>query len=539
MGISEFEKQRQQNISRNRELFRKLNLDTLSSDFHRDVPHAENEDEAEERKRRKRSKKSSQARHKKKELEPEKPLRRSRRIAGIKLESSESYIVDKELEQERKEREEKERLKTIRLSGDLMLGDVLNGEGKAGESAKATLDTLSRLGKSFSMGDFYDAVKDKQPADKKTADLRKEFDELSLYDKFHPNDIRLTSQRMTSILFHPSVSRKIVIGGDTMGLMGIWSIDDDTEDEPSISHLKFHGKNIPKFVIRPEEPGEVVSCSYDGSVRVLDLNKTISRSILEFDDAWGDASGISDINFIDSNVCYFTTLGGEFASLDLREKELKNREQLQVLRLHDKKIGSFAVNPNFTKQVATASLDRTLRIWDLRKVGKSAWSEFAHAKSPHCIGSYHSRLSVSTADWNLTNDIVCNGYDNTIRLFQLGDQHTDDPEYVIEPIVEKSEEGMESIPVNLDPTNTLKHNCQTGRWVSILKAKWQSNPRDGVQKFVIGNMNRYFDIFNRNGAQLAHIGHENMTSVPAVACFHRTENWIVGGNASGKAFLFS
>lgn len=62
---------------------------------------------------------------------------------------------------------------------------------------------------------------------------------------------------------------------------------------------------------------------------------------------------------------------------------------------------------------------------------------------------------------------------------------------------------------------------------------------DGVEKFVIANMKKYFDIYSRDGTMLAHIGDENMTSVPAVCTFHPTENWVVGGNSSGKTFLLT
>ncbi len=146
MGLSEFEKRRQQNIQRNQELFKKLNLDTLSSDFHRSI--GETKNGVEKPKKRKTRKNT----RKKKELRPEHPLRRSARLAGIKAESTDDNKLQEQMEKQRKEKEEEERLKSIRLSGDLMLTDVLNSKGKAGEDAKETLDRLSRLGKSFSMG---------------------------------------------------------------------------------------------------------------------------------------------------------------------------------------------------------------------------------------------------------------------------------------------------------------------------------------------------------------------------------------------------
>ncbi|GMG55562.1 unnamed protein product [Ambrosiozyma monospora] len=319
--------------------------------------------------------------------------------------------------------------------------------------------------------------------------------------------------------------------------MGIWSVEDEDNERasPEISHFKFHTKSIPKFEIRSEKPEEVISASYDGTIRQFDLTKGISKTVLEFDDEYGSSCGITDIKFIDTNICYLVSMEGEFSTFDIREKNNWKRSGLEVLRLHDKKNGMFTVNPNNISQVATGSNDRTLRIWDLRTVGPSTWSTYEDSKSPHCIGSYRSRLSVSSADWNRSNDIVCNGYDNTIRIFQLGEQITG-RKPIIQPIL--GEEEWEGIPNNLAPFNTLKHNCQTGQWVSILKARWHLNPSDGVEKFVIGNMNHSFDVFDRNGDMLAHLNDVKMTATPAACNFHPTENWLVGANSRGRPYLF-
>ena len=67
-----------------------------------------------------------------------------------------------------------------------------------------------------------------------------------------------------------------------------------------------------------------------------------------------------------------------------------------------------------------------------------------------------------------------------------------------------------------------------------LRAQWQAMPQDGVQRFCIGNMNRFVDIYTSRGEQLAQLGGEGITAVPAVAQFHPTKNWIAAGTASGK-----
>ncbi|OWB66566.1 hypothetical protein B5S30_g1907 [[Candida] boidinii] len=644
--VSEFERQRLLNISRNKELFKKLNLDSISTNFKneisRDLPSSNNDrsgngsgshgDYDTSKRSSKRAKTTARRVKVKNELDAKSkmPLRRSSRIAGVKIESpvgvDGSEVATGYFHNNLEEVRRLEELKRMRLSGDVSLMDILNSgqskpvtannsrsnsrvnsplssprkrrtrnssaeddevvvkteEGGDASTSELTdtplnsdeiskLQEISKLGKSLSMGDFYEIIKSNKNlsknndknGDNKLDDLRNELDELKLYSKTHPNNINLTTARMTAILFHPSNTKKIIIGGDRDGETGIWSVDDtvDNDDDddglgyndsdPVITQIKTHGKNIPKFEIRENKLEEIMSCSYDGSIRALDLNKLISKSVLEFDDEYGNVSGISDFQFVDNNVLYFTTLNGEFGSLDTREKN-NGRRRLNVLRLHDKKIGSFSINPKFDKQIVTASLDRTMRVWDLRKTQKSNWSvKFSDEMSPHCIGSYSSRLSVSTADWNNSGDIVCNGYDDTINIFNLSKfglesqrptyqfpiTHSD-KQYDDDDLDEQEQMYNKLIPDNLEPDSKIRHNCQTGRWVSILKAKWQKNPNDGIEKFVIGNMKRFFDIYDRNGNLLGHLSDSLMTSVPAVCNFHSTENWLVGGNASGKVFLF-
>lgn len=51
-------------------------------------------------------------------------------------------------------------------------------------------------------------------------------------------------------------------------------------------------------------------------------------------------------------------------------------------------------------------------------------------------------------------------------------------------------------------------------------------------------MNRFLDIYTENGEQLAQLGHDSITAVPAVAQFHPTQDWVAGGTGSGKLVLF-
>ena len=52
-------------------------------------------------------------------------------------------------------------------------------------------------------------------------------------------------------------------------------------------------------------------------------------------------------------------------------------------------------------------------------------------------------------------------------------------------------------------------------------------------------MNRFVDIYTADGEQLAQLGSDLITAVPAVAQFHPSEQWVAAGTASGKLCLWT
>ncbi|CAH6719871.1 DNA damage-binding protein CMR1 [[Candida] jaroonii] len=572
--LSEFEKQRQENIQRNKELLKKLNLDSISQSIADEIPK-----DKPKAKRRKPSPKVKQ------EVEPQ---RRSRRIAGVKTENTEEFKKAQEEAEERdRQKKELEKLRSTRLYGNFSLIDLVTDrssgnlkfedkvypvkkekeseikeeEENAEEKEEINIEednevlTLFRdLGDKMSAGDFYDLIRDSKLDynDKVLETKRKEFDDLKIYEKVDPLDIKLSHHRITSINFHSNIKDRIITAGDTNGDIGIWAVDstkkdEDGDEEATVSILKTHGKSIARILSPFETPSKFYTASYDGSVRQMDLNKLTSTEVVylhEPNESDDYPLGVSDINFCtdNPNLLYMTTLSGNFYQHDIRTA-FKSIDTKKFLRLSDKKIGSFTINPNKSHQIATASLDRTLKIWDLRNVSKSnaSWSEFEDQLSAHPYGAYNSRLSVSCVDWNIENRLVCNGYDDNICVFNLDDYKPGVPPVVewakdYQPPFKNKEEGV--VPNNIQPFTKIRHNCQTGRWISILKSKWQTAPKDGVQKFVIANMKRGIDIYDQKGQIIAHLTGPKVGVVPAVTAFHPTENWVVGGSASGKIYMF-
>jgi WD repeat-containing protein 76 len=217
----------------------------------------------------------------------------------------------------------------------------------------------------------------------------------------------------------------------------------------------------------------------------------------------------------DQNLVFFSTLEGSLGRYDMRTPR-----DTEIWQLSDKKIGGFSLHPLYPYLAATASLDRTLKIWDLRKVtGKG------ESRIPHLIAEHESRLSVSHASFSAAGHVATSSYDDTIKIHSFTDA------------------GSWKVGHDLDsqamaPTATIRHNNQTGRWVTILKPQWQERPNDGIQKFVIGNMNRFVDVYASSGEQLAQLGGDGISAVPAVTHFHPNQDWVAGGTASGKLCLW-
>lgn len=340
----------------------------------------------------------------------------------------------------------------------------------------------------------------------------------------------MTPERIYALGFHPTPDKPLVFAGDKLGNMGLFDAsqtgsevkaeqDDDDEEaedpEPAITAFKIHSRTITSFVF-PADGNILYSGSYDSSIRKLDLQKGVAMEIVA-PDSPDEELPISSIAMpsSDQNVLYFSTLAGQFGRHDVRTPS-----ETEIWQLGGKKIGGFSLHPLQPHLVATASLDRMLKIWDLRKItGKG------DLRSPALLGEHESRLSVSHASWSAAGHVATSSYDDTVKIhsflnagsFGIGQ--------------ELSEEEMK-------PTVSIRHNNQTGRWVTILKPQWQERPEDGIQKFVIGNMNRFVDVYAADGEQLAQLGGDGITAVPAVTSFHPSQDWVGGGTASGKLCLW-
>ncbi|RCI12714.1 hypothetical protein L249_0614 [Ophiocordyceps polyrhachis-furcata BCC 54312] len=413
--------------------------------------------------------------------------------------------------------------KRLRVAEDLNLSDVIVPGKKWGSG----LEAIQGIARGAQPGHRTFDESDCKDASEAVKDLRLSMSKLKLYEPWLPNEIKICPQRIYSLGFHPTVDKPIVFAGDKEGALGVFDgsqtcpeVDEDDDvtadrPQPVISAFKTHARTITSFIFSPVDGNAVYSSSYDSSIRKLDLEKGLSTQVFAPTDD-SDEMPLSGMDMAtnEPNVLYFSTLDGGLGRHDVRTPSTQ-----EMYMLSEQKIGGFSLHPLHPHLVATASLDRTMKIWDLRKiVGKG------DLRHPALIGEHESRLSVSHAAWSAGGHVATSSYDDTIKIYDLSDAGSWKP-------------GRD-LGHGMEPKHVVRHNNQTGRWVTILKPQWQRNPADSVDKFVIGNMNRFVDVFLADGSQVAQLGGDGITAVPAVAHFHPSQQWVAGGTGSGKLCLW-
>ncbi|KAI2464847.1 WD repeat-containing protein NCU09302/NCU11420 [Annulohypoxylon bovei var. microspora] len=448
------------------------------------------------------------------------PTRQSARLAGAGSDTNGAGLKLEDIPAELKPPEPKR----IRTSGDLQLSNLqVEGQRWSSTGALASFIQGAQPGvRTFTDEDIKDT------SDTKLKDLRKEMGDLKLYEGWIPNDIKITPERVYALTFHPIQDKPIILAGDKKGTLGFFDAsqetpsqpDEDDEDVdiplPQVGAFEVHSRTITSIKIPMFDPNSVLTSSYDSSIRCLDLQSQVSSQLWQPDDDGVDV-GISciDVSPETKDIIIFSTLDGNLGRLDRRSKD-----ETDMWSLSDSKIGGFSLNPLLPHLVATASLDRTLKVWDLRMIkGKG---ELRH---PSLLGEHQSRLSVSHASWSRGGYLATSSYDDTVKVYDMSDAM-------------KWKPGQDLSDKQMKPAHSIPHNNQTGRWVTILKPQWQINPADGVEKFAIANMNRFVDIYDHEGKQLGQLDGEGITAVPAVAEFHPTLNWLAGGTGSGKLCLW-
>jgi len=450
--LSEYEQQRQANIAQRDKLLKQLALDAGQAGLGPQKPKPSSKST---------SSNKTRAPAKRVKVEDVGPRRTSSRLQGL---TADSEVAKRKAEDEYVAVQEATKAERQRHSGDLNLSDVVVGGRDWDKSENFLVDVVSR-GANPNERTFGE-TEVKETTDKQLRVLREQMSGLELYDGFEPNRIKITPERIYSLGFHPTTEKALVFAGDKMGNLGIFDAsqtshpvkaengakkEEDGEDEedddpdPAITSFHCHTRTISAFQFSPANPSHLYTCSYDSSLRLLDLTKSKSTEIYAPTDISADEplSGV-EIDPTAPHMLYFSRLDGYVGRTDTRAPNTTD-----IFQLSEKKIGGFSMHPGNPNFIATASLDRYMRLWDLRKLSGKVGRQ-----TPALIGEHESRLSVSHAAFNSAGQVATASYDDTIKI------HTFEGMGSWRPGHNLSEKDME-------PSSTIRHNNQTGRWVTM------------------------------------------------------------------------
>ncbi|KAI8599320.1 WD40-repeat-containing domain protein, partial [Dissophora ornata] len=496
------ERQRLENIRRNQKAMEMFNL-----------PQAVSAVAASSRSHADRNKRSAPThgvkREKKAKVTENLPRRSSNRLAKIEPDGP---AAAKKLEEYKESASSMHYLKSARRAGILSLSDVSTGHGDGAKFAKLMEEMATYVPEKARVKDLED---ESDGEDGPAPSLRRKVQALKIKGPWPT--LKVCQGRIYCMAIHANKDKVLVCGGDVDGNLGFWDLDEslaedhepDYDEEPNIYSYKAHTRTLSSMQYSPTDTTKLFTTSYDGSVRYLDL---VKQKFMESYVVSNDVSDHLGSVSIDStgNQLWFADNDGAVTLKDVRTPK---DEMVYRKVLHEKKVGCVNVNPKYSHLIATSSLDRTMKIWDIRTFGKYKEDEPIPelAEFPH-------RLSVTSAMWSPDGmSIASTSYDDNVRVFNNFNPALPDIKEIPEPV-------------------RIHHNNQSGRWVTMLRAVWSHQ----FNWFCIGNMNKSVDIYSRGtGDLMANLRDAQvLTTVPAVNTWHPNRVLLASGMANGKMVVW-
>lgn len=204
-------------------------------------------------------------------------------------------------------------------------------------------------------------------------------------------------RRATSLAWHPTHSSILAVGSKGGDIL-LWNVS--LKDEPIFLKGIGAGGSITGMKFNPLNTNQLFTSSMEGTTRLQDFKGNTIRVYTSSNscNVWFCSLDVSS----QSRMVVTGDNRGQVSLLTMDGKELWN------LKMHKKKVTHLALNPCCDWVLATASVDQTVKIWDLRQMKGS--SSFLYSL-PHCQGVNAASFSPSGAQL-LTTD-----QKNEIRVY--------------------------------------------------------------------------------------------------------------------------
>jgi len=466
----DYEKQRLQNVMRNEEILRSLNLEPMAPVVTSVARKAKTSPVQKKRTR-------------PVDEEAPAPRRKSARIAGKSVSDEANTQTTYYSEPERADGFAAEHIKEEKLSVD----------------QSSDWNTMfSHMQDSAAMSE---ATPPPPPAD--LVDTVNALKGLILTDVY-----KVVGGRVCSACFHPR-PQPLVAVGDKYGSIGFISLPDvGDESEPTIVTFSPHAMPVTAMAFDKTNDNHLFSCAQDGTVRTLDTQKqafTLTYTCQEPHTKYQNMCAAAEAT--GNNVKHLARDDGSVDTVDMRV----DTKVVQSFAAHQAKVNSVSA---FENSIATASLDRSVCVFDIRKVhtGKKVKATYTFT---------HGR-SVNDAVFDpVTGSLQSTCQDHLLRVWSPED-------------LAKAGEPQ---------PRKIRHNTHTGRWLTKLQAKWMPSGHWGNTQpiFVIGSMERprrITYISANSGSILTNAFDDELASVQSVNVFHPSQKIVCGANSSGRIHIF-
>ncbi|KAF8322324.1 uncharacterized protein EI90DRAFT_3147039 [Cantharellus anzutake] len=351
-------------------------------------------------------------------------------------------------------RDEEERLAVLELErvarrprhGNLSLDDL--------ESISSLRDTLET------------PCNDLRGSDPDINDLRKRLGGMVVRSR-----AKVSRERIYSMAYHPEKTKDLIFVGDKHGRLGIWDAlapsEENEEDKYDDTRggrywrLQPHWPRSPKTSIScikfsPTDAHSVLTTSYDSTLRVTSFTSGQSTELF--------------------SLASTSTL---FTSFDIAPRSRLRRQVNAKLKIDCVSI-SPAAGRRRSHLLCTASNDLSLKIWDVRKLMLIETGALVEGDDD---GS--SSLKVKPppleADHEAVADFLSSKSGRGCILGQF------EQFWNLNAWLSAGEKLKFPQPIQ------KAHNCQTERWLTVLKAQWSQNPL---------SMDHSLDIIAFNGEEI-------------------------------------
>ncbi|NWU50315.1 WDR76 protein, partial [Dromas ardeola] len=291
---------------------------------------------------------------------------------------------------------------------------------------------------------------------------------------------KVVKYRVCSMAIHPSESIIFVAAGDKSGQIGLWNVTCKSEEG---AHVFIpHSYSVTCMHFSPCNPAHLLSLSTE-SLRCGDVTRAV------FDEICRSEEDLSSFDFLEGNgstavVGYWH---GSVAVVDRRTPGTSSELSADIGFKRTRTVHVHPVNKQYF--IAAGSAD--VCIYDVRYLKSNGNKPVSSLKG-------HTK-SVASAYFS--------------------------------PVT-----GNRVVTVCAD--DKLRHNCNTGRWLTRFRAIWDPKQEDC---FVVGSMARprQIQVFQDTGKLLhSFYNLDCLSSVCSINVVHPTKNILVGGNSSGRLHVF-